>query len=342
MTSHERRVVFNSVIGSLVIAILVFILLISFAPDTNPYSLSNYGSNGLHSVGAQYSIHEISALSDAPISNRTVLLIVAPISNFSSTSAVFLKQFVQYGGTLVIADSYGFSNSLLSQMGLGVQIQNQVIVDPTYNWQSENYPVALVNTGFSKNFPFIFNVSGIALTRPRPLLITSPLVSVIAVSSSQSVGVSSTQSLPINGSSISGQSGPFPLVAAETIGRGTVVVAGDSSFLTNSVWTGADNRVLINNLLSNSQVYLDTSHWPQNTATALNANFKLVYNQLSIVPFRYLFVLGSVGAAVLLTPMLTDPFYVRKRAVESPVSTLNNETLNRVRRDREKYGIQHE
>ena len=104
----------------------------------------------------------------------------------------------------------------------------------------------------------------------------------------------------------------------------------------------ANYQILINNLLSNSKVYFDTSHWPLNTTTSLKADFKLVYNQLSVVPFHYLFVIVFVGAGVLLIQMFTDILSFGKRASEPTVSTFNKEILNRVRRDREKYGIQHE
>ncbi len=332
--NHEKKVLIDSMVGSFIIAVLIFVFLVSYAPDGTPYSVNNYGWNGLHAVSSKYSIHEIGALLDAPISNNTILLIVAPVAPFTPRDAAFVKQLVQYGGTLVIADSYGFANSLMSNMGLGIQIENKVVLDSTYNWRSQDYPVALVNSGLSKSFPFLTNMSGIALTKPRPLTITSAQAVVVASSS--------TQAIETNGTLNSGLHGSFPLVAAEKIGRGFAIVVGDSSLFTNSVWTNANDEVLINNLMANSQVYLDTSHWPTNTATSLKADFASVYNQLSSVPIRYLFSLVFVGAAVLLIPMFTEISSLEKMISEPVASTFNKETLNRVRRDREKYGIQPE
>jgi hypothetical protein len=330
--NQEKKILINSLAGSVIIGILVFVFLVSYAPDGTPYSVNNYGWNGLHGVSSKYSIQEIGSLDNAPISNNTVLLIIAPSSQFSSTDVSYAKQLVQLGGTIIIADSYGFTNSLMSEMGLGIQIQDKVVIDSVYNWQSQNYPIALVNSVFSKSFPFLVNVTGIALSKPRTLLITSPLAIVLATSSAQSVET--------NGTSTSGVSGTFPLVAAEKLGNGFAIVIGDSSIFTDSVWTSANNQILIKNLMANSHVYLDTSHWPPNVATSLKSDFASAYSTLSEIPFRYFFSLVFVAVAILLLPMFTEIFSLKERNPEPVITMFNNDILSRVRRDRERYGIQ--
>ncbi len=331
---RENRVIITSIFGSFIIAILLFVFLISYAPDGTPFSVNNPGWNGLQAVSNKYSIHETGSLANVPISSNSVLLIVAPSSSFTTADALIAKQFVQQGGTLVIADSYGLTNSLMSDMGLGIQIQKTVVLDSTYNWQSQDFPVALVNIGISKSYAFLANVGGVALTKPRTLSITSSQAVVVATSSTQAIEINATSTLKARGT--------FPLMAVEKVGSGLVVVVGDSSLFTNSVWTNANDGILINNLMGNSQVYLDTSHWPANTVASLKADFATIYSQISSVPFRYFFSLVFVGIAVILIPMFTELTSAKEGISESPSSTFNKETLDRTRRDREKYGVQPE
>jgi Domain of unknown function (DUF4350) len=326
--SHFLR---NSVAGSFIIAILILIALISFAPDSTPYSPNNYGWNGTRTISTQYSITEINSFSGIPVSSKSTILIIGPAKEISQGDANFLKIFVAGGGELVIADSSGFSNSLLSEMGLGIKISSGVLVDSLYNWKSPEFPIGFATPDASQ-YRFMDNVSAAAFDSVSPLTITS--------SSAQALVVSSDQSELVNSSGSSVISGPFPLIAVQTIGNGFVVVIGDSSFFTNSVIVNANNMVLAKGVFSNTKVYLDTSHWPINTAASLRGNLASVYSILSQVPYRYLFVLLIVGSTLLLAPTFIAAFSLRSRPPSELKRTFNKGVLERVREDRKKFGIE--
>ncbi|MGI0080832.1 MAG: DUF4350 domain-containing protein [Nitrososphaerales archaeon] len=334
----------KSVGGSIIIALLAFIALVGLAPSAVPFSTNNYGWNGLQQVASVYSIQPVSSIDGA--TRGGVLLIMAPTTGFSQTYAGAALNFVKSGGVLVVTDGYGTSNTLLSEMGVGITIQNYAVFDPMYNWKAPSLPIALIEPSAAHQFRFLSNVSGLALDQPGYLNVTSSAVSVLGVSSSRSYAENRStagSNLLQPGSSQAVARGPFPMVAAENIGRGSVVVISDSDFFTNSVWTSANNQVFAKDLFSNSIVYLDTSHWPVNTQDSLRALLDSAYAQLVTVPLRYALTLGFVLVSLLLLPTFSRISSApARRAPKRQDITYGDEVLNRVRKDRERYGIKPE
>ena len=336
--------IIKSIAGSAIIATLLFIILLTYAPTSTAFATNNYGWNGLHDVAQTYSISSINSFSyPASERNGTVLLIVAPTQNFTQSEASRALDYVKGGGVLVVADSFGYSNTLLAGMGVNIRIeQNYVVNDPLYNWKAQSLPIAFIA---SAQYPFLANVRGLALDQPSPLLVTTTAARVAAVSSSRSFTLNRSEqgAFPLfqaaNAKPIA--SGPFPMVAVEQMGAGEIVVIGDSSFFTNSVWKSANNNVLINNLLSNSTVYLDTSHWQVNTGDYIKAEFLYLYTAFSGFPLRYILAAAFVLVAVALLPVITVAAYTPKRRWQPRnKSAYNEQILDRIRRDRERYGFE--
>jgi hypothetical protein len=269
---------------------LIFIVLVQYAPDSVAFSPNNYGWNGLQGVSSAYHANFTTSLSSLP--TRAVLAILQPSVSFSSADANSVKSFLLGGGTVLVADNSGVANSLLERMGAGITIESQYsISDPVYNWKAGSDPTALVLSG--AHGAYLANVSGLALSRPSPLALVSPAASQVAVTSQ----FSETQA---------GANGPFVVMASEKVGFGTLIIVGDSQFLLNSEWNIADNKVLIGNLLANTGVFIDASHWmnsPLTSSTAqLKAGLRQVYATISAVPLRYAFALLMVGVALVLVP----------------------------------------
>lgn len=338
----SRGQIAKSIGGGIIIGVLVFISIAALAPDAVPFSTNNYGWNGLQQVASAYSIKPVDSIDGAM--SGGVLLIIAPTTGFSQTFASAALNFVKSGGVLVVTDGYGTSNTLLSEMGVGITIQNYAVFDPAYNWKAPSLPIALIEPSASR---FLSNVRALALDEPGYLNVTSNAVSVLGVSSSRSYAVNRNAAgnklLGLPGSSQAVARGPFPMVAAENIGRGSVVVISDSNFFTNSVWTSANNQVFAKDLLSNSPVYLDTLHWPVNNQDSLRSFLDSTYAQLVTVPLRYALTLGFVLVSLLLfsTSSMISSAPARSAPKRQDI-TYGNEVLNLVRKDREHYGIEPE
>ncbi len=363
VTARDYATIWRSIAAALALTFLLFLLLLAYAPDSVAFSPNNYGWNGLHDVVTTYDLHPASSadtlafVQDSGANETTILLEVQPVVPFSSLDALIIKNFVTSGGTLLIADNSGTSNSLLAQMGVGIRIlSNYTVNDLVYNWKAPALPTAIVTPAERARFAYLSNVRGIAMDEPSPLSISRG-VALLASSSPESFGANRSQLTSsqnplqlLNGDVGAGlqrlTKGPFPVVAQQNLGNGSVIVFGDSQFFTNPVWNVGDNRVLTGNLFSHSQVYLDTSHWQANTAGEVKAELFSVYALIAQSPFEYLATAGIVAAVLLVLPVFSLSGFgeIKKKRDIVASSNLgpvlfNRELLERVRRDREKYGI---
>jgi Domain of unknown function (DUF4350) len=301
--ANAGRAVFCAVILGLVF----FGVLVVYAPDSAPLSPNNYGWNGLERAYSTYGLSFTTSLSSVPAG--AVLVVMQPSVNFSPADVAAVRLHLAAGGTVVVAGKSGFATSLLERLGSGISIESGYsISDPIYNWKAKTLPTALVETGAASRFPFAANVSGIALNQPSPLVLRDSSAEVVAATSAFSYDVSSPGSSQVS-------KGPFAVVAAEVVGKGTLLVVSDSLFFLNSELTIASNAALIGNLFAGSAVFVDASHWtssPLTSSTAqLKAQFREAYSQLSGSPARYIVTISFVLVALALVPS-------RERGVGQP------------------------
>jgi hypothetical protein len=337
----------RSVLLSVVVAALLFVALVAYAPDATAFSPNNYGWNGLQTVASKYDLHFTASLAGLGAGQRTVLIVMQPVSPFTSADAQDVGSFLRQGGTVVVADNNGMSNSLLQGLGLGIAVQGQyAVLDSTYNWKENTLPTILVYPFAQKQFPFLSGVQGVAMNEPSPLFIRPDSgAEAIATSSPLSVETyrsSLSASALLLGSPKAVAQGSIVVAAIQHVGNGTVLVVGDSQFFTNPTFNVADNSVLIGNLFTNATVYVDTSHWPVNTIAGLKADLGQTYGQLSQYPVRYLLALAFLGLAIGLVPAPQGEARPRRKAAAKESTAFNPAVLERVRKDRERYGVEPE
>lgn len=324
--------IIRSISGAFIIALVIFVLLISLAPDAVPLSGNNYGWNGMQQVDSSYNIHPINSLSSLTSNNNTILLIIAPTNYYTASDASLALSFLKGGGTLIIADGTGFSNSLLANMSANIFITQNHIEDSLYNWKSPSLPIALVETFNHTQYSFLENVSALAMNSPSSITVTSSKASILAYSSPYSYASDSSNTI--------GNKGPFPMIAAENIGQGKLIVIGTSTLFTNSVWRNEGNSELAKNLFSNQTVFIDTSHWPTNTGESLKAQFLSVYSELTLFPMRYLFAIGAFVITVLILPVFSFAKIASSREVKEDNSKKYDEKImEKIRRDRKRHGV---
>jgi len=273
-----------------------------------------------------------SSLSSLP--NGSLLVLMQPTVAYGSGDVKDVRTFLENGGTVLVADKSGLANSLLSGMGAGVSIESGLSVeDSLYNWRAKAVPTALIVPGTQSAFPFVANVTGLALNLPSPLLLSV---------GARVLGETSLLSFAVNSSLAARQSllgttppqlakGPFAVAAAEKIGRGTLVVVGDSQLLQNSQWSVADNSRLISNLFSRKKVIVDSTHWAVSPLTSgvalLKGEIGTSYAVLSTTPDRYAVAAGILVLAALLVPTSGSGEGARKSGI------LNSRTNEHLRRE---------
>lgn len=306
-----RRNAVRGVSAGVLLAVLAFTIIVQYAPDSVAFSPNNYGWNGMQEVASAYRLNLTASLASIP--SDGVLAIVQPSASFGPNDASSVKGFLGGGGTLLVADKSGVSNSLLRGIGSAITIDSRYsIIDQVFNWKAPSVPTALVLS--IANDSLLTHVRGIALNHPSPLILGGPDALKVAITSQ----FSSVQS---------GARGPFVVVASERLGNGTLIVVGDSQFLMNSEWTIADNRIMIGNLFANRAVFIDTSHWsisPLTSSTAqVKARLNSLYGAISGIPTRYGFVLALVLVAFLLVPR-SERAKARVPNIRSPQALLTS------------------
>jgi hypothetical protein len=262
-----------------VLAIAIVLLIVSMtAPvisTSTDFSIYNSGWNGTsklavltyrlgkfvptfetRSTGTEISVAQLS-LQDMNLDPQaSSLVIIGPTKAFTSPEGEIVGDFVKGGGKLFLADDFGSGNSLLEQMGATSRFSNTLVMDLAFEKQPE----------FSVAFDFVpdpttANVTTALLNYPSSLTVDPSNTEVLARSSVGSW-------LDTNGDLLrewEEPRGPFPILARETMGQGSILLLSDPSVLINGMAGYMDDSLLATNLvnyvcLDRTQVMFDESH----------------------------------------------------------------------------------
>jgi len=197
------------------------------------------------------------------------LVIIGPSKSFTERDGEIVSSFVKEGGLLLIADDFGTGNSLLERIDSKSRFSEKLVMDLSFEKQPE----------FSVCFnieedPLTNNVSRLLLNYPSSLTINSSTTDAIAFSSVASW-------LDLDGDRMRGWEeprGPFPIIARERRGNGTIILLADPSVLINGMREQLDNDVFAENLIEEISigrlaVYFDESHRDYFDPVAITAQF---------------------------------------------------------------------
>lgn len=247
-------------ISSLLFAAVVLVLVISllciwFYPSIQDFMASNTMWNGIKSFCEELDCDNVDSLDDLPVLPEKTALIAIPYLQPSDQELSQMKQFVDDGGTLLLMDDYGYGNSVLAYLGLGVRFTNQPLLDPLICYKNQWMPRI---TGFTPEV----KESGvnIVMLNHATTLTNLEESQVIAWSSS-----SSFLDIDEDGSwSQDEPKGPFPIAARFRFSKGMVAIASDPSIMINSMVGRDDNYRFIKYLTSHNgeqkDILMDRSH----------------------------------------------------------------------------------
>jgi len=216
-----------------------------FAP-TFKVSASNAGINI-----AQLNLQELGLVPSAD-----ALTIIGPTDQFTAADAATVGSFVGGGGLLLLADDFGSANSLLSGIGSTSRFSSDLVMDLAFEKQPEfSVCFDLVQDEITKN------VSTLLLNYPSSIIANSSTTDVIARTSVASW-------LDVNGDKLrepGEPTGPFPILARERYGTGTIILLSDPSVLINGMRQQLDNAIFSDNLMAyvsknRAAVFFDESH----------------------------------------------------------------------------------
>lgn len=179
---------------------------------------------------------------------NTLFVVIGVEKEYSPFEMESIIDFLHDGGKTIIADDFGYANSLSKEITKSLSQSQQFSVtfykeklwDDNYD---TNLSFPIVNTSIN-NVPF-----KILLNEPTGLIIDGK-TNVIANSSKKSF-------IDLNGNNQADleEKGPIPIIVKARVGEGTVVFISDSGLFTNDLWNkkGYDNakftKTLIQSLL---------------------------------------------------------------------------------------------
>lgn len=191
-------------------------------------------------------------------------VVLSPNASYDDESLQRIRAFVRAGGTLVVAGDFDDGvNELLAGVGAGSRVDGEPLRDERFYGATPAMPVA---TNVSES-PYTAGVERVALNYPSSVVPGTNATTVVASSPYSYVDADGDEELDDDETLES-----RPVLVAEPVGDGTVVVASDPSAFINTMLDERDNRALAANLFGTGTVAFDYSHssgLPPLTALAL-------------------------------------------------------------------------
>ena len=248
----------GAVLTAILIALTLSITWAAATPIDDPYSTDNSQWNGtstLLTLGFKpVKSNLLSALS-TPATPSTVF-ILAPTLKFTPAEAYGLTGYLRNGGILVLADSIGSGNQLLALLGLPVRFDGRLLVDTLFYTTQPTFPTIIDLTPST----LTTGVGELALNYATALNITDTRAVRILASSTPFSFLDTNR----NGKLDRGEpTGPFPVLAQVTVGKGSVIVFTSPASFTNAMLNVTGNSILLRNILKTvppGNMLLDESH----------------------------------------------------------------------------------
>jgi hypothetical protein len=246
----------SSVLFTVITLVLVIsILSIWFYPSIQDFMAGNTMWNGIRDFSGEFSAADIDSMDELPDLPEGTVLISVPYLEYSDDELANIKQFVSDGGTLLLMDDYGYGNSVLAELGVGVRFSNIPLLDPLFNYKNQWLPKI---TDFS---PEVVESGIDAVVLNHATTLTNTVASETVAWSSGS----SFMDMNENGSWNQDEpKGPFPVAAQLHLGKGLVAIASDPSIMINSMVDRDDNYSFISYLSSHGDeqmdILIDRSH----------------------------------------------------------------------------------
>jgi len=239
---------------TIVLVVILGVVLWLF-PSDEDFRAENPFWNGISDVASNYQLSPLEALSELPTSPRGASLILIPYQSLQSAELEALQGFVAQGGTLFLADDYGYGNQVLQYLGLQARFSGQVLFDPLHNYKN----------GW---FPRIDRFKSHPLTSNTESLIFNHATCLINVDSDDALALSSPFSfLDLNGNQTGDEGepvGPLPVISQHKLNSGQIILIADPSIFVNSMQAIGSNGAFIQGMadITAASLFIDQSHLP--------------------------------------------------------------------------------
>lgn len=188
----------------------------------------------------------------------TVAFVVAPAEPYDSSDAERVRQFVENGGTLVVLENVGSSdsragsgNDLLADVGATARVDGTLLRDERTHYRGPAMPVA---TGVATH-ALTDGVDQLTLNYPSSL---EPGEATVLVRTSESAYRDRNRNGELGDRE---EPGSYPVATTEPVADGRVIVVGDPSIAVNAMLEEPDNEAFLRALSADAdRVLFDLSH----------------------------------------------------------------------------------
>ncbi len=275
--------------------VIILVAVVWFFPPNGDFRAGNPFWNGIKDVSSVIPALPLESLSDLPIPPDGSTLIIIPYSEFTLAEIGELDRFVTQGGSLVLADDYGYGNQILEYLGLEARFSGQALLDPLFNYKN-------------KWFPRISDLAPSSITNNIKSLILNHATCLVDVESNDALALSSSMSfLDLDGNQVWDEgepTGPLPVLSCHSFGSGQIILIADPSLFINSMEKIEGNHDLVQNIAATSRLFIDQSHLPP-------SNLHRSKDLLASLRSYLVTPVGAVGLVILVLAITLIPIWYR-------------------------------
>jgi len=268
---------------------LVLALLLWLFPTFADFRPGNPLWNGLAHLQRDYGARPLPALSGLPLPGEGHLLLLVPYRPPREEEVEILRRFLGTGGTLLLADDFGFGNAVLEGLGLPARFAGVPLLDPLFH-------------GGQPWLPEVVRMEPIPLTRGlRALALNQPT----ALKGEGFVPLA--WSSPFSFLDLDGDRspdpeepfGPYPVLGQAGVGQGTLLLLADPSLFINRMLVAGDNARFVRRLFEGRSVWVATEFMPRSRLDRTRDLAQRVRSALEAPLARAGLLLALVGLSLL-------------------------------------------
>ena len=224
--------------------------------DFGAYNLGWDGASDLRSAADEAGadptvVRETNEYGDAT-PNEAVAVVLSPDEAYGANDSTRLREFVEDGGTLVVAEDFGENgNALLAAVGADARVDGRPLRDERRYHRSPAFPVA----DNVSDTPLTADVGSLT---PNHGSAVDPNGATVLATTSEYAYVDANRNGELDDAETMA---PRPVATVESVGDGRVVTVGDPSLFINAMLERSGNRAFVGNLFGSAEaVLLDYSH----------------------------------------------------------------------------------
>lgn len=289
---------YSPVVIAIIVAIILTVVIWSL-PSTGDFQPNNPSWNGFNNTSSILPVSPLQTLKELPaLADETTLLLI-PYLDFTGSELEELSDFINRGGTLILADDFGFGNHALDYLGLKARFAGHPLVDPVYYYRNPS-------------FPRIIDIKPGPITGDVEVLTLNHATSLLNIEEDDIAAMSSLFSfLDANGDGKKDElesAGPLPVISQHSLGHGKIILISDPSIFINSMNDIGNNDAFLGNLsaLAAPTMVIDQSHLPQS---------KLDKSRVVVASIRQFLAtpISIVGLIIAVMTVTSIPIWLKSK-----------------------------